>query len=309
LLNETLQALNDGTLPMAEDAALAFNRQDQQLWQSIDGFRAMTQDLYRLGKVTTHHAVNDCYAMGLRPNTAQTWVNLAFSHPRMASRDFKWLMSGICDALAEHHCELIGGHSTEGMETHVALVVNGEGHARWPKQSAQIGDWLMLNKPIGSGLLLAGEMAGQAEPRDIEALWQTLLTSNKPFYDAIDALPVHAATDISGFGLVGHLLEMFTDTTRSAVIETSAVPLMNGALALSRMGIASTLMPQLMPLKRHCDVQHSDTALINCLFDPQTQGGLLIAVPEVIGMQIRQDGLAKKIGQVTAWQFQSVVLK
>ncbi|MEJ2044144.1 MAG: selenide, water dikinase SelD [Reinekea sp.] len=313
LLSETLQALNPGESVFAEDAAQALVHDEQlhngqSLWQSIDGFRAMTEDYYQLGKIVTHHAINDCYAMGLRPNTAQTWVNLAFSHPRIARRDFKWLMSGIYDALAEHECRLIGGHSTEGAETHLALVVNALGEARWPKRSAHEGDWLMLNRPIGTGILLAANMAGRAKPLAIEALWQSLLNSNKTFFNHLESMTVHAATDITGFGLIGHLLEMFADTGLGAVINADDVPLLDDALRLSSLGVASTLLPQLQPLLQRCDIRHRNQALIDCLLDPQTQGGLLVSVPAEVGQTLQQHQLALTIGKVFRQQ-QPVILQ
>lgn len=305
LLSETLAEL--GHQEQAEDAA-AVPLQTGQLWQSIDGFRSFTDNLYRFGQVTVHHAVNDCYSMGLPPSSAQVWVNLEFSHPRLARRDFKWLMSGIQEALSQHHTKLIGGHSTEGAETHMAVVVNGEGDARWPKRGARTGDWLMLNRPIGSGILLAADMAGQAHPADIDTLWQHLLTSNRAFFERLTGEPVHCATDITGFGLIGHLLEMVNETGISACIEADAVPLLPGTLTLSSQGVASTLLPQLKPLLADCIVEHRDMARLRCLLDPQTQGGLLVAVPPETGTTLQQEQVAVKIGNVQPRAQQGVII-
>lgn len=295
LLSETLNELGHGGY--AEDAASVPLNQ-ASLWQSIDGFRSFTDDLYRLGQIAVHHAVNDSYAMGLPPTSAQVWVNLSFSHPRLARRDFKFFMAGISDALNHHETKLIGGHSTEGAETHVAVVVNGEGEARWPKRGAKPGDWLLLNKPIGTGIILAADMQNQASPQSITALWQHLLTSNRSFFQTLQTKTVHAATDVTGFGLIGHLLEMMEETIGTAVIDSHAVPLINGTLNLSERGIASTLLPQLEPLRHKCEVQLRNEALLNCLLDPQTQGGLLIALPEEEAKSLLDEGQAWKIGEV-----------
>lgn len=305
MLSETLSELGYREHP--EDAA-ALPLKQGTVWQSLDGFRSFTDDLYRLGKVSVHHAVNDSYAMGLAPSSAQVWVNLAFSHPRLARRDFKWLMSGIHDALREHKTHLIGGHSTEGAETHMAVVVNAEGQTVWPKRGAAVGDWLMLNRPIGSGILLAAEMAGKAHPADIDALWMHLLTSNRTFFKHLKEIDVHAATDITGFGLIGHLLEMFDASQQSATIQTDTVPLLPGALTLSEQGVHSTLLPQLEPLLSHCRVDGPVTSNIRCLLDPQTQGGLLVAVPPADGARLQEAGLAVCIGRVTARQAAAVCL-
>nr|WP_196158663.1 selenide, water dikinase SelD [Reinekea sp. G2M2-21] len=299
LLSETLAELHQGKHHQAEDAALAFNSGGHQLWQSIDGFRSFTDDLYRLGQVVTHHAVNDSYAMGIAPSSAQVWANLAFSHPRIARRDFRLLMSGIQSALAEHDTELIGGHSTEGLETHVALVVNGEGTAQWHKSNIQAGDWLLLNKPIGSGILLAADMQGKAHALAIEALWAQLLRSNRAFFQQLQTHTVHAATDVTGFGLIGHLLEMTDGSGCSIALDADAVPLMRDALTLSEQGVHSTLLPQLTPLLLRCKVECENTALVNCLLDPQTQGGLLISVPPATAEALLAQGDVWKIGEVT----------
>ncbi|EAR09909.1 selenide, water dikinase SelD [Reinekea blandensis] len=305
MLSETLSEL--GYREPAEDA-VALPLKQGHLWQSLDGFRSFTDDLYRLGIVSVHHAVNDSYAMGLAPSSAQVWINLAFSHPRLARRDFKWLMHGVHDALREHDARLIGGHSTEGAETHMAVVVNAEGQARWPKRGAQPGDWLMLNRPIGTGILLAADMAGSAHPADIESLWQHLLTSNRDFFEALADTPVNAATDITGFGLIGHVLEMMADTSTSAVIEVDTVPLLPGAHELSKQGVQSTLLPQLEPLLRDCQIERPTDARLRCLLDPQTQGGLLVSVSPEHGQSLLDAGLATRIGQVRERQVAPVLL-
>jgi selenide,water dikinase len=298
LLSETLTELSDGVETPAEDAAIAHKTPEQTVWQSIDGFRSFSDDYYNLGKVITHHAVNDCYAMGIAPTTAQVWVNLAFSHARIARRDFKFLMSGIKDALREHETQLIGGHSTEGVETHVGLVVNGEGRDVWPKNGLQLGDWLMLNKPLGSGILLAANMQMKAHALAVEDLWKNLLHSNREFFTLLKGLEVHAATDVTGFGLIGHLLEMTDQSLFGIDLTADKVPFLVDALELSQQGIGSSLLPQLMPLKHRCEVINTDTARVNALFDPQTQGGLLVSVPPNVGMTLLKTESATRVGTV-----------
>jgi selenide,water dikinase len=308
LLADTLKELADDQPQRAEDAAVAYQHNDTTLWQSIDGFRSFTDDYYNLGKVITHHAVNDCYAMGIAPSTAQVWANLAFSHARIARRDFKFLMSGIVNALNEHETKLIGGHSTEGMETHIGIVVNGEGRASWPKNGIREGDWLLLNKPLGSGIILAADMQSKVHANSIECLWHHLLESNRAYFQSIKRLDIHAATDVTGFGLVGHLLEMTDETNLSIELKADEVPLMQGVLELSQQGYASSLLPQLLPLKNRCRIQLENEPLVNCLFDPQTQGGLLISVSPAIGKTIIENQWATKIGLVTAQQNESIII-
>lgn len=289
-------------LSQAEDAALALSLNEHRVYQSLDGFRSFTNDDYRLGKVATHHAINDLYAMGMSPTSAQVWVNLAFNHPRLLKRDFNRVMAGVTEALYEHETTLIGGHSTEGVETHVALVVNGVQNQLWPKSGGKAGDWLVLNKSVGSGIILSAIAQNKAPTESIEALWQTLMQSNRAYFEALKALNVHAATDVTGFGLIGHLLEMVHATNLQIQLDSQAVPLIDGALSLSEQGIGSSLLPQLRPLKSRCAVRNVPDALLNCLFDPQTNGGLLIALDPSDAKTLIDNGLGSKIGDIQVSQ-------
>jgi len=305
LLRDTLKELDvfpnkyfNTDLTQAEDAPVAAFINNTSLLQSIDGFRAFSDDDYKLGIAATHHAVNDLYAMGLQPTSAQVWANLKFEHPRLTKRDFKRLMQGVTETLWHHETTLVGGHSTEGIETHLALVINGTGDAYWQKNALQEGDWLLLNKPLGSGLILAADAQGKATTKSIEALWIHLLQSNRTFFLALKNIKVHAATDVTGFGLIGHLLEMVEGTQLGVKITTDNVPLISGALELSRQGFESTLLPQLMPMLHQCQTNNVDMAVIKCLLDPQTNGGLLVSVSADVGRDIMSKTDAVKIGEV-----------
>jgi selenide,water dikinase len=305
LLSETLKELTlhpnktlATDLTQAEDAAVAAVINNTPLLQSIDGFRAFTTDYYKLGVAATHHAVNDLYAMGIQPTSAQVWANLAFNHPRLIKRDFKRLMAGVTETLMHHETTLVGGHSTEGMETHIALVVNGSSELAWKKNAIEEGDWLLLNKPVGTGILLAADAQGTAPPDSVEALWTTLLQSNREFFSAIKSKPIHAATDVTGFGLIGHLLEMLNGTPYSAEIMLENILLIKGALEQSQRGIESSLLPHLMPLLNQCDIGNKDMAQVKCLLDPQTNGGLLISVSPDVAREILATTDAVKIGEV-----------
>jgi selenide,water dikinase len=305
LLSDTLKELSvfpnkhfDTDLTQAEDAPVAGIVNNTLLLQSMDGFRAFSDDYYKLGIATTHHAVNDLYAMGLQPTSAQVWANLKFEHPRLTKRDFKRLMQGVTETLLHHETTLVGGHSTEGVETHIALVVNATGDSYWQKNALQEGDWLLLNKPLGTGIILAADAQGVATTQSIKALWNNLLQSNRAFFLSLKNKQVHAATDVTGFGLIGHILEMVKGTQHCVKITTDNVPLIDGALELSRQGIESTLMPQLMPLLNQCETNNVDIAMLKCLLDPQTNGGLIISVSADVGRQIMTKTDAVKIGQV-----------
>jgi selenide,water dikinase len=306
LLSDTLQELSiypnenfSTDLTQAEDAAVAAVVNNTSLFQSIDGFRAFSDDYYKLGIAATHHAVNDIYAMGLQPTSAQVWANLKFEHPRLIKRDFKRLMQGVTETLIHHETTLVGGHSTQGAETHLALVVNGLGVSAWQKNAIVEGDWLILNKPLGTGIVLAANAQGAASTQSVEALWGHLLQSNRAFFLALGNKDIHAATDVTGFGLIGHALEMLKGTPYSMTISTNSVPLITGALELSRQGFESTLMPQLLWMLDQCDHKNIEKAYLNCLLDPQTNGGLLVSVAADVGRQLVATGHGAKIGEVS----------
>ena len=269
-------------LSQAEDASLWHARPDRVQLQSIDGFRAFSDDLYRLGQVSVHHALSDLYAMGAEPILAQVWVNLAFNHPRLQQRDFIRMMQGIAAALANQSVTLAGGHSTEGQETHLALTVNGDADAcrLWRKTGAQPGDALVLTKAVGTGVILAADAAAQAPAEAVQAAWQSMLTSNRGVAQSLFALNPHSVTDVTGFGLLGHLLEMLTDSNLVAELKLARVPTLAGAEALWMKGWQSSLVPQLEPYLLQCQTtQPLSSAHQGLLLDPQTSGGLMIALP------------------------------
>ncbi|MHA7878766.1 MAG: selenide, water dikinase SelD [Saccharospirillum sp.] len=310
VLRETLSQLPLHTRPgvtpalhQAEDACLWQPRPGYAQLQSLDGFRAFSDDHYRLGQVSVHHALSDLYAMGAEPILAQAWINLAFNHPRLQQRDFSRLMQGIAKALAEQQVTLAGGHSTEGEETHLALTVTGEVHGdhHWRKTGAQPGDALVLTKPLGTGVLLAADAAAATPADALDALWHSMLTSNRAVWQTLRTLAPHAVTDVTGFGLLGHLLEMLTDGL-GAELSLDRVPLLTGAEALWEAGWESSLVPQLEPYLLQCQSETSLSASQRgLLLDPQTSGGLLVALPEKSARRLCQTHPeAKMIGRFTS---------
>jgi len=268
-------------LGQAEDASLWQPTPGRQQVQSLDGFRAFSDDLYRLGQVSVHHALSDLYAMGAEPVSAQVWVNLAFNHPRLQQRDFARLMAGIGRALHDQNVGLAGGHSTEGRETHLAIVANGElePDKAWKKTGAQPGDVLVLTKPLGTGIILAADMAGQAPAEAMGGVWKSMLTSNRNAFEALKTIEPHAVTDVTGFGLIGHLLEILTGGDLKVTLNANAVPALTGVMRLLEQGWQSSLAPQLEPYRLDCEVDDLvEENSIQLMLDPQTSGGLLIAV-------------------------------
>ncbi len=270
-------------LGKAEDASLWRVGDGKLAVQSIDGFRSFTEDYWRFGKICVNHALSDLYAMGATPVSAQVWLNLKHAHPRIQKRDHRLLMASITHALNEQQTTLAGGHSSEGLETHVALVANGEvapDHAV-EKNSAKPGDALVLTKALGTGLILAADMQAKAPAIATDAAFDSMLQSNRLIASALNSHNVSAATDVTGFGLLGHLLEMLNSTDLQATLTLTDIPLLDGAFDLSSAGFRSTLYPHLQVYLQHCVVaEELDKHRLDVLLDPQTSGGLLIALPQ-----------------------------
>ena len=277
---------NDAVTPAlgkAEDASLWRVGTGMLAVQSIDGFRSFTEDYSRFGKICVNHALSDLYAMGATPVSAQVWLNLKHAHPRIQKRDHKLLMASITHALNEQHATLAGGHSSEGLETHVALVANGEIAADKTvnKDTVKPGDVLVLTKALGTGLILAADMQAQAPAVATDAAFDSMLQSNRRIGLALHSHNVSAATDVTGFGLIGHLLEMLGSTELVATLKLNNIPLIDGAYGLSSTGFRSTLYPHLQVYLQRCAVSEgADSAMLDVLLDPQTSGGLLIALPQ-----------------------------
>lgn len=287
---------------MAEDASLWQPTVGTMTVQSTDGFRGFTSDEYCFGRICVSHALSDVYAMGATATYAQSWINLAFSHPRLQQRDHLRLLNGVVDALNEHGVELTGGHSTEGAESHLAIVANGEvvPGTQWSKAGVHPGDVLVLSKRLGTGVILAADMQGEAPAAAVDAAFASMLSGNDHRMRELKGFSPHAVTDVTGFGLLGHLFEMLdsssvqSDTSLAAVLDLSAIPILFGARELAMAGWRSSLYPQLKPYLGRCSLTgglsepsqnpiHVDKTYpveIDLLLDPQTSGGLLASMAE-----------------------------
>lgn len=288
-------------LDTAEDASLWQPTPGLAQVQSLDGFRSFTEDLYRFGQVCVNHALSDLYAMGAQPVSAQVWINLAHAHPRLHKADFRRLMGGIHRALTDQQVALAGGHSTEGAETHVAVVANGEvDPARaWRKSGAQPDDVLILTKALGTGVIWASDAQAQAPAAAIAAAWDSMLLSQKVACKFLRTVDPHAVTDVTGFGLLGHLLEMVGPEVE-AHLTMSAIPALLGARDLLQRGFRSSLHPQLMPYTLECaGVESLTEADIALLIDPQTSGGLLVAMaPDQASAMLSAIPEARAVGHI-----------
>jgi selenide,water dikinase len=270
-------------LDAPDDAALVDTGGEQLSVQTVDYFRAMLDDPYLFGKIAANHALGDIYAMGGEPQSALAIATVPFGLESKVEADLSAMLIGANAVLREADCALVGGHTSEGAELSLGFAVNGlvSRTAALRKGGLRAGDALILTKPIGTGTLLAADMRGKARARWVMAAYEHMMQSNRRAAEILRAHGAHAATDVTGFGLLGHLVEMVRASDVDVAIAIGRVPLLEGARESVEMGIFSSLQPQNVRLRRA--IRALETAAIHplypLLFDPQTAGGLLAAVP------------------------------
>ncbi|MBF9030245.1 selenide, water dikinase SelD [Rhodobacterales bacterium HKCCE3408] len=267
---------------------------------TTDHLRAFAEDPALVARVAALHAMGDVWAMGAQPQAVLAQVILPPMTDRLQRRWLAEIMSAAGDAVAEAGAEIVGGHTTQGSELTIGFTVTGL-LDRDPLllSGARPGDALLLTRPIGSGVLLAAEMAGKARGADIARLWEIMATSQARVALALSG-HASAMTDVTGFGLAGHLLGMCSASGLSAEIDLGAVPVLDGALALAEAGIASTLVPANAQAAAGRVIGGAG-ARLDLLHDPQTAGGFLAAVPDKLAQTAVQatDGAAVRIGRLT----------
>jgi len=280
----------------AGDAAVVLT-DSRQLVQSVDQITAVCDDPYVFGRIAAVHALSDVVAAGASAHSAQVLVGIPFADQRIVKRDLQQLMSGVVDALNEDECSLIGGHTSEDASLRLGFVVNGfrSPHSSVQREGVKVGDQLVLSKPIGTGVVLAGMMQRLAAGSDVQLVLNSMLQSNRVAATVLYQNGAKQVTDVTGFGLLGHLLRLLEPHNAGAVVDLQNVPVFNGAMALTDNGVASTLLEQ----NQHVLEQVSGDGLHssgwrNLLCDPQTSGGLLAVVPasqsDEIVIQLRNSG-------------------
>jgi selenide,water dikinase len=260
----------------AEDASAIVVPPGQALVQSVDFFRALIDDPWLFGRIAALHCLSDLFATGAAPHSALMTAVLPHASPRLQESDLAALLRGVVEELKRAGATLIGGHTGEGAELSLGLTVNGLAPADrlLRKGALRAGDALILTKALGTGVLFAADMRGEAYSPWIGTAIESMLRSNGPPAEAARAAGVVACTDITGFGLVGHLLEMLGASQLDAELVPDAVPSLPGAAALVARGFESTMTPANRQAAARVVAGSSD----GLLYDPQTSGGLLMGI-------------------------------
>lgn len=291
---ETLQAALAGIEPVGrpdvvvgleapDDAALVSVPGGKLAVLSVDSFRPMIEDPYLFGQITANHCLNDLFAIGAEAQTAMTIVTLPLWHERKLAEELRQMLAGALEVFAAEGAALVGGHTSEGAELSLGFSVTGlvDRDAALLKRGMRAGDVLILTKSLGTGAIFAADMRTRAKGLWVDAALDSMLQSNAAAGGCLHAHGARACTDVTGFGLFGHLLEMVGDDRLTVTLDADALPLLEGAVDSIRAGFASSLQPDNERLARRADVAPELVShpYYPLLFDPQTAGGLLAAVP------------------------------
>jgi len=291
-------------LEAAADAGIFQLRDDLALVQTVDFFTPIVDDPYDFGRIAATNSLSDVYVMGGKPITA---LNIA-CYPAKGEPDIlAAILNGGIDQAAAAGVAVIGGHTVDDPEIKFGLAVTGVVH---PQQivhnhTAQIGDALVLTKPLGTGILSTAVKRGLLSDEGIRRLTENMLQLNRTASEAMLAIGAHAATDVTGFGLMGHAYEMASASGVTFRIDANAVPLLPEVLHFAEQGcIPGGNRNNWEFVKEHAQVREAlNPLLVKVLHDPQTAGGLLVSlaqnkVGEYLNQLADQGVRARQIGEV-----------
>ncbi len=267
-------------LDKADDAGVYKLNHDLAMIQTVDFFTPVVDDPYKFGQIAAANSLSDIYAMGGTPKTAMNLV--AFPANDMDIAILREIIQGGLDKMNEAEVVLVGGHSIEDKELKYGLSVTGFVHPDHilTKRDLKPGDQLILTKPLGIGIITTAIKGGLASEEIIETTTRLMATLNRQAADAMKAYPVHACTDVTGFGLLGHLTEMVMDSEYGLRIHADDIPILPEALDYAGMGLVPGGAFNNREFYGHMvEIASSvETLIQDVLFDPQTSGGLLISV-------------------------------
>jgi len=292
----------------AEDAGVYKLNDDLAIIQTLDFFTPIVDDPYIFGQVAAANALSDVYAMGGTPLTAMNIV--CFPINAMDVSVLREILAGGLEKIHEAGVTLVGGHSVEDQELKYGLSVTGTIHPQKVvlNTGAKVGDKLVLTKPLGTGIINTALKRGAASEAAVSKAVKCMVTLNRKASELMLAVGVHACTDVTGFGLLGHACEMIEGTDVGMIIDSSEVPFFPEAKELARMGMIPGGLNRNRDFRR-CMVeigQEVPQFLRDILFDPQTSGGLLISLPgdqaESLVRRMHEEGIeeAAIIGEVVA---------
>lgn len=307
-LNSALQKLpaphREDVMSMpGDDAAILAMESDWQTF-TTDHLRSFTLDPVLQTKVAAIHAMGDVWAMGGQPQAAVANIVLPRMTPRMQSETLREIMDAAQTVFAAAGADIVGGHTSLGQEMMIGFSVTGLSEA-YPLglEGAQPGDALILTKPIGSGTILAAEMQGKADGVWVQQAYRVMEQPSDKASHILGKAQATAMTDVTGFGLAGHLMNICKASQVAAHLKLSDIPFLKGSVALAKSGLHSTLYAENKRAITAISAPENTSSAL--LFDPQTAGGLLASVPSKFAKAVVRDlnasgYLAAQIGTITA---------
>jgi len=269
-------------LETSDDAGVYQLTDDTALIQTLDFFTPIIDSPYEFGRIAAANALSDVYAMGGRPLTAMNIV--CFPADDLPESVLEKTLAGGLEVIHESGAVLAGGHSVDDAEFKYGLSVTGVVHPDhiWANSHAAIGDQVILTKPIGTGVLATAVKGKLADPQTIQELIDITTALNKDAAFAAREFKPNACTDVTGFGLAGHVLEMARASQKEITLSADDVPFIPSALEFGRMGLFPAGAYKNKNFFAHsiAMAEGIDGVIADMLFDPQTSGGLLISVPE-----------------------------
>jgi selenide, water dikinase len=265
----------------SDDAGIYRLSDDLAIVVTADFITPPLNDPYLFGQIAAANAISDVYAMGGEPKVCLNLV--CFPSKKLPAEELHQIVAGALNKITEAGAVLAGGHSVEDDEPKFGLSVVGVVHPDryWTNTGAQPGDVLILTKPLGSGVLFNANLKHRVSRTALEACVAALTTLNKMAAEVMRAFDIHAVTDITGFGLAGHGLEMAKASQVTLSIKMDCLPIMDEALDMYRQGVTTgvnafnqRLAAEHTRFETPCPQWHQQI-----VYDPQTSGGLLIAVP------------------------------
>jgi selenide, water dikinase len=268
-------------LDTSDDAGVYQLSDDVALVQTVDFFTPIVDDPFTFGQIAVANALSDVYAMGGTPLTGMNLV--AFPIKTLPPSVLKEILLGGLSKMKEAGVALVGGHSIEDPEIKYGLAVTGVVHPNKILTNAQAkpGDKLVLTKPLGTGIISTALKAKMASEEAVRKIVESMATLNRAASEWMKKFGAHACTDITGFGFIGHALEMATASQVGMVLQAQAVPVFPEAMEYAKLG----LIPGGAYSNRDffsCRVEIDSSVLpllVDIFYDPQTSGGLLISLP------------------------------
>jgi len=290
----------------ADDAGVYRLSPDLALVQTVDFFTPIVDEPFLYGQIAAANSLSDVYAMGGRPLSA---LSIAAFPGQGDPEVFSEIMQGGLKKLQEADCVLLGGHSIADEELKFGYAITGVVHPDrvWRNAGARAGDELVFTKQLGTGVISTALKRGLAREEHVAAAVASMLSLNRKACEILQGYPVHACTDVTGFGLLGHAREMALASAVTLEIHPDQVEFLPGALDYTAKGALSGGLKnnrEYIACAVHCAITLG-VEMENLLYDPQTSGGLLISVDkeaaEALTNQMRQAGIpASRIGAVRA---------